>query len=343
MKNVFSRGHVFGLAAALLFGLAAPLCKALLPAAGPFTLAGLLYLGAFAAMLPLRRGGEARVGRADAPALLGMIVLGGICGPVLLLFGLARSSALSVSLLLNLEAPLTVALAVAFFREHLTPREAVGALLVAGGAALLGARTDGAGTTLPGVMFVTLACAAWAVDNVLSGSVSLKDPVQIVRIKTLPAGATNLAIGSLAGESLPPTRLLVAALLVGAACYGASLVLHVRAQRELGAARQAALFATAPFAGALGAIALLGERVGLLEAGAALAMALGVTLVLRARHSHAHTHPAVEHDHAHTHDEQHVHAHSGPVTEPHSHPHQHEAQTHEHAHVSDAHHRHRHP
>ena len=48
-----------------------------------------------------------------------MVVSGGLLGPVLLLVGLERMSAVAGSMLLNLEGPFTVMLAVLVFREHL--------------------------------------------------------------------------------------------------------------------------------------------------------------------------------------------------------------------------------
>ena len=88
------RGAAAGLAAALLFGLSTPVAKLLLPATGPFLLAGLLYLGAGLALAlaaPFRGAGrEAPLRRADLPTLAGLVVAGGIAGPVLLLLGLAR-------------------------------------------------------------------------------------------------------------------------------------------------------------------------------------------------------------------------------------------------------------
>jgi hypothetical protein len=125
-------------------------------------------------------------------------------------------------------------------------------------------------------------------------------------------------------------------------CYGASLVLHLRAARVLGAARQSAWFATAPFAGALLAVPLLGERPAAADGVAAAVMIAGVALLARARHAHLHTHQAIEHEHLHVHDEHHRHPHEGPVDEPHSHPHRHEPLTHDHAHASDLHHHHPH-
>jgi drug/metabolite transporter (DMT)-like permease len=331
-----------GLASALLFGLGAPLCKLLLPSAQPLTLAALLYLGAGGAFLLAPRGrGEAPLTRADAPALAGAVLAGAALGPVLMLWGLARVSGLAGSLLLNLEAPFTITLAVVAFGEHLAAREALSAAVIVCGAALVGARGDWSGSA-GGALAIALACACWALDNNLAARLSLKDPVQVLRIKALCAGGANLLLALALGQRLPPASAAAGALLVGAVSYGASLLLYLRAQRALGAARQGALFAAAPFAGAVAAVALLGDRPALPDYAGGALMALGVVALLRARHAHAHTHEPVEHDHLHFHDAHHQHAHDGPLTEPHAHLHRHDALTHTHAHVSDAHHHHRH-
>ena len=114
------------------------------------------------------------------------------------------------------------------------------------------------------------------------------------------------------------------------------------ALRLLGAAREAAYFATAPFMGATLALPLLGETPGALELGAGALMAAGVWLLARERHGHLHTHDAIEHEHQHVHDEHHRHAHEGPAVEPHSHWHRHDPISHDHPHLPDLHHRHRH-
>lgn len=337
-----------GLAAAALFGVGAPLAKLLLPSAGPVLLAGLLYLGAGAGLFLARgrRSDEAPVRRADLPALSGAILFGGLAGPVLLLWGLTHLTAVAGSLLLNLEAPLTIALAVALFGEHLGRTEALGAILIVAGSAFLAtggtAPAEGLGGSLAGAASIALACLCWAVDNNLTQRLSLKDPVQVVQIKSLAAGAANTIIGLAAGERMHGAPLVGAALLLGVFSYGLSLVLHLRAQRALGAARQAALFATAPFVGALAAVPLLHESLHARDLAAGALMALGVFALVRASHGHRHTHQALEHEHAHVHDEHHQHAHDGAVDDPHSHAHRHEATTHEHPHVSDAHHRHKH-
>ena len=329
------RAYGVGLLSALLFGAGAPLAKMLLASSGPLALSGLFYLGACGLTLIVPRRSEAKLSRADLPWLLGAIVAGGALAPALLLFGLSHSTAATASLLLNLEAPFTILLAVFFFGEHLSRREAIGAALVVAGGALLG---------LPyrdfrGGVLVAAACFFWAIDNNCSARLALKDPAQVLRMKAFFAGSANLLLGLfVAGERAANVG---AALLVGAICYGASLLLYLHAQRELGAARQAALFAAAPFVGVLISV-LLGESLTPSHGAAALLMAFGVTQLLRARHAHLHTHAALEHEHLHVHDEHHQHAHAGPVSEPHSHQHHHESLTHDHPHVSDAHHKHRH-
>ena len=120
------------LVSALLFGASTPLSKLLLDHVSPFQLAGLLYLGAAVGMAPFAvrrrlvqrvRGLEAANGR----RLLGAVLLGGIAGPVLLLFGLRVAAAASVSLWLNLELVATAVLGVLFFRDQLSGRAWLGA------------------------------------------------------------------------------------------------------------------------------------------------------------------------------------------------------------------------
>ncbi len=339
------RATAAGLAAAALFGASTPVAKLLVPGSGALMLAGLLYLGAGVGLTlfaPFRRAAEAPLRRADLRVLAPMIVAGGIVGPVLLVFGLARVSGVAASLLLNLEAPFTMGLAVLAFGDHLSRREALGAAAIVAGGAWLTVAPGPLRTGALGVAAVAGACAAWSLDNNLAQRLALRDPVTVARAKTLAAGAVSVALAVASGDRLPPLAIAVGALAVGAVGYGASIVLHLLATRGIGAARQAALFATAPFVGALVSVLLLGERLGLRDIVAAALMAAGLAAVLKARHAHEHVHAVLEHDHAHLHDEHHRHGHPEPVSEPHSHSHGHAALVHDHPHLPDAHHRHEH-
>lgn len=344
--RVVPRGALTGLLAAALFGASTPVAKLLLPDTGPLILAGLLYLGAGAGLLVAaprrRREAEAPIRAADLPVLSAVIVAGGVVGPVLLVAGLGRLAGGTAALLLNLEAPFTVALAILVLGEQLSRRELLGAATIFAGAAAL-AWVPGEGRVDPiGVACVAGACAAWACDNALSQRLSIRDPVAVARVKGLAAGAFDLALGLLVGERFPSTAHAIGALATGALGYGVSLVLHLLAVRALGAARQAAYFATAPFIGALAALPLLGERLGALQVGAGALMGAGIAALVWTRHAHAHAHDALEHEHAHVHGAHHAHVHDGPADEPHSHPHRHAALVHDHAHLPDAHHRHHH-
>ena len=337
-----------GLLAAALFGVSAPISKRLLGDVSPQVLAGLLYLGAGLALTLYRAlrpaTTEAPLVRADLPKLAAVVAAGGVAGPLLMLFGLQRTSAVTSSLLLNLEAPFTIALAVLVFREHLG-RYAAGAMaLILAGAAMLRLQPGAHRADTPGVLLLAGACAAWALDNNLTQRLSLRDPFALVRVKTLAAGSFNLALGLLIAGQMPSPRVTMAALALGSVSYGASVVLDAYALRLVGAAREAAYFATAPFLGALAAIFLTNERPGWSDGLAMAVMAAGVALLLRERHGHGHAHEALDHAHAHLHDEHHQHAHGpdDPPGEPHAHAHHHAPLAHDHAHAPDAHHRHRH-
>jgi drug/metabolite transporter (DMT)-like permease len=350
---ILARGAGLAIGAAVLFGLGAPCSKVLLHEMGPLTLASLLYVGAGLALLatlPLRRrfrGGassETPLNRGDLPLLTGAILFGSILGPTLLMAGLERVSGVTGSLLLALEPPLTILIAVVWFREHLGGRQMGAAALILAGAALVGYRPGAPGSQWPGVVAVGLASLAWAIDTNLSQRLSLRDPVSLGAIKCLAGGTVMLALSRLAAESWPPARAVGQALVLGTISYGASIVLFFRGLREIGAARVAAYFATAPFVGALTSVAVLGE--GLLGADivAMALMASGLALLLRETHDHEHAHEEMEHDHAHSHDIHHEHDHPPGIVAAgrHAHPHRHPPMVHAHPHVSDLHHRHGH-
>ena len=81
------------LGAALLFGAGTPLAKWLLSSVNPWQLAGLLYLGSGIGLCLYRRVHNApavQLPPGEWPWLAGAILAGGVVGPVLLMFGLAR-------------------------------------------------------------------------------------------------------------------------------------------------------------------------------------------------------------------------------------------------------------
>jgi drug/metabolite transporter (DMT)-like permease len=352
---------LLALAAAALFGLSTPLAKQLLAGAGPFTLAALLYLGAGLGLVGMRAvqraleralrptmqpaapAREARLERRDWPWLAAAIVTGGVLAPVLLLAGLRDTPATTVSLLLAFEGILTALIAAVAFREAVSSRIWIALGLMLGGAALL-VYQPGFRFSLPvAATAIVAACALWGMDNNLTRRISAADPVMITLVKGLVAGTVNAGLAFMLDESLPAPGDIVAALALGVASYGISLVLYIRALRHLGAARAASHFGTAPFFGALLSVVLLSEPVTATFVGAALLVAIASALMLSERHEHIHMHEALVHSHRHSHDEHHTHGHAaGEGAEPHTHEHRHEPTTHSHAHLPDIHHRHGH-
>jgi drug/metabolite transporter (DMT)-like permease len=341
-------GYSVGLIAAILFGVSAPISKLLLDDVGAQMLAGLLYLGAFLAIVPFAgltsRRRESKLRRADAPLLVGIVISGGIVAPVLLMLGLQRVSGVTGSLLLNLEGPLTLVVGIVVLHEFLGRRAGFASGVIFAGSALIGLQASGGRADVVGAVFIVAACLGWAIDNNLTQRLSVRDPFQIVAVKAGIAATVNIGLALARGETIPQGRILVGALVLGGLAYGISILLDSYALRALGAAREAAVFATAPFAGALLAVPLLAEHWSVADLLAAGAMAVGVVLLIGARHEHEHLHEALLHDHRHVHDEHHDHDHAEGVdpTEPHSHTHRHDRLVHAHPHVSDTHHRHDH-
>ncbi len=350
--NLSRRGPGLALAAAALFGLSAPAAKLLTGTVDPWLLAGLLYLGSgvglglyrLAQRLVGHVGSDAPLSRQDLPWLGGAIAAGGIIGPVLLMYGLAASTAVQTSLLLNLEGVFTALLAWSFFRESFDARIAIGMAAIAGGAAVLSWEPAELLALDGSALLVTGACVAWAIDNNLTRKASGGDPLQIAALKGVVAGSINVLLAVIQQAPWPAFSAILGAGVVGFLGYGTSLVFFVLALRLLGSARTGAYFSTAPFVGAIAGALALHEQLTWQTLVAGGLMAAGVWLHLTERHDHEHDHAAIEHSHAHVHDEHHRHAHDPgtPPGEPHSHLHVHGPLRHRHPHFPDLHHRHPH-
>ena len=347
------RGAGLAIGAAVLFGASTPAAKLLLGQIDPWLLAAILYLGSGIGLCTIRV-----LRRAIAPAVArqtslhgkdwiwfsGAILAGGVIGPVLLMAGLARSSAASTSLMLNLESVATALVAWFVFRENFDRRIALGMAAIAAGAIVLSWQGTLSFADIVGPLAIAGACLAWAIDNNLTRKVSLGDPVQIAMLKGQVAGSINLVLALWRGAALPGLGEILAGALIGLLGYGVSLAMFVLALRAIGTARTGAYFATAPFIGAMAAFAVLGEPPTWQLGFAGLLMALGLWLHLTERHEHEHEHAPTTHDHRHSHDVHHRHAHGpdDPKGEPHAHRHVHTRLRHIHHHFPEPHHAHEH-
>ena len=322
-------------------------------------LAGLLYLGAAVAVVPFCVGQPPRADelRAGWRPLALAVLFGGALGPALLVAGLAQVPAATASLLLNLELAATVALAATVFREHLGRRLIVATALITVAGALL-VIEPGVGIH-PGALLIVGACACWGVDNAVTARIDQLAPQHVTFAKGAVAGTANLLLGVvMAGAWDVSARNALAALVIGALGYGASITLWVAGARDLGAARGQVIFAAAPFIGALISWTVLAEPVSWLQLVSVPLAVIGVAVSLQTAHDHGHRHGATEHEHEHSHDDghhDHVHSerdhserdhsergHRGHVDGLHTHRHEHHELAHSHPHVPDLHHRHEH-
>ncbi len=349
------QGTLYGVIAALLFGLSTPLLKGFLGEIHPVLAASILYLGAGSGcMMIVLAGRFVRGAAARAPLipgskndwlwLAGAVLVGGGVAPVLFLAGLKQTDAAFASLLLNTEGVATVILAWTLFREHLGRRAAGGIVAILAGAAALSWGGVPGSTSGQGPLLILGACLCWGIDNNLTRKVSLASPLFITTVKGLVAGTMNLLLALKEGAAWPGLGSLCLLGTIGFVCYGLSLCFFVLSLRHLGTARTGAYFSTAPFIGAvLSVITGQGDPTARLLVGGVL-MAAGVGLTLSEEHAHEHDHPIRSHEHRHAHDDHHLHDHDGedPGDGPHCHPHRHDRLVHAHTHYPDMHHEHTH-
>jgi drug/metabolite transporter (DMT)-like permease len=343
-------GPAAALASAVLFGATTPIAKQLLHDTSPLLIAGLLYLGSGIGLALWRllqdRGWRASgLARSDWPWLAAATIAGGVLAPALLMFGLSLSDAATASLLLNLEAVFSAALAWIIFREATSRRIVLGFLAIFAGGVLLAwpSHVMVPGRSL-GLICVAAACLFWGIDNNVTRRISAGDSRIIAGIKGLVAGSTNTVLALVLGALLPTPARLAGTLVLGFLGYGVSLVLFIVSLRHLGTARTGAYFSTAPFIGSALSMLLYGQPITMAFYLAAALMAVGVWLHVTEHHEHEHSHEALSHTHAHRHDSHHQHEHgqAWDRIEPHTHEHHHPPLRHSHAHFPDIHHEHRH-
>lgn len=327
-------------AAAACFGAATPTTKLIVGDLGPLTLAGLLYLGAAIAVVPVRAREHVTIAAAPRRGLLTVaVVLGGGVAPVLMLLALDRTTAGTVSLLLNLELVATVLIARFFLHEHIGRRAGAGiAVVVLGGVVVTG---FGGAHLAIGALFVAGACVCWGTDNAITASLDRYSPSTITLAKGVVAGTVNLMLG-LSFERSPRIGTVVAALAIGSVGYGVSITLWIKGARLVGAARGQVIFALAPFVGAVLAWPLVGEQLRGRVLIAFVISLTGVLIVATARHHHLHAHQAIEHAHVLDPTDPHHLPGTIEVLNGQAHRHRHLLLTHDHDHLPDIHHRHEH-
>lgn len=336
--------------AALLYGISSPISKLLLMKLPPTLMAALLYLGAGFGMGGIsiyniamkKKQLEAKMTVKEVPYIVGMILLD-IAAPILLMLGLTMTTSSNASLLNNFEIVATSLIALFIFKETIGKRMWLAISLITISSIILSVSNFSSFSFSIGSIFVLLACLSWGFENNCTRMLSLKDPMQIVVVKGVGSGIGSLLICFILKEYSNNWLYISSALLLGFVAYGLSIFFYIRAQRDLGAARTSAFYATAPFIGVIISWIVLQEAITESFLIALVIMLIGTYFAVSEDHKHKHVHMIENHEHKHGHyDGHHNHQHEYEIIGEHSHEHTHDALEHKHTHLPDLHHRHTH-
>jgi drug/metabolite transporter (DMT)-like permease len=336
---------IIAILSAALFGIATPFSKLLLNDMNPFSLAGLLYLGASIGLFPVvlarkELSSISTLNRKNIRRLLGAIILGGIIGPIFLLFGLKSASASSVSLWLNLELVATTVLGFLFFKDYLGNKGWIGVIIALTSGVLLTINEGDPG--IMSVMLVSLACICWGFDNHFTALIDGISAVQSTFLKGIFAGIINFGIGVFIFKASLTISSIIYAVVLGSISYGISIVLYIISAQKIGAIRSQIIFSSAPFFGVFFAVVFLSESITPLQLISFVLLIFSISLFAHEKHEHHHEHDELEHTHFHDHNDlHHDHVHNSEISQ-HEHVHIHKKGFHSHPHWPDIHHRHDH-
>ncbi|MRS05343.1 DMT family transporter, partial [bacterium] len=285
---------------------------------------------------------EANVTRKELPFVVLMILLD-IAAPIFLMLGLKMTTSANASLLNNFEIVATSMIALFIFKESIGKRMWIAIGLITLSSILLSVQDLSSFSFSLGSIFVLLACISWGFENNCTRMLSLKDPLQIVVVKGFGSGIGAMLIALYLKEVSGSFVYVAVALLLGFVAYGMSIFLYIKAQRELGAARTSAYYATAPFIGVIISWIVFKDGISTTFMVALGIMLAGTYFAVSEDHGHTHKHLDEVHEHKHSHDDgHHNHVHDEEINGEHSHEHTHDAVEHEHVHLPDLHHRHTH-
>lgn len=295
-------GYVGAIVSAVLFGISSTLNKIALENVNPFLIAALIYFigGVFLFVVRLSPLNKRVLSLLETPtetetkissydyATLGFVILSGaVVAPVLLLYGLAATTAINTALLLNAESLLTVLIALAFLKERGAKKDYLGIVLLLVGVVFLTTSGEFQKLTLTsqimGNLLIVGACLFWSIDNNLSKFLSKKrDIILITGLKCFIGGSILLATAFSLGISFNvPLISLPYLLSVGAFSIAFSILLFLFALREIGSMRTGVVFSTSSLFGAVFAFAVLRESFTLMQLLAGLVMLLGVYVLYK--------------------------------------------------------------
>lgn len=215
----------FALLAAIFYAINVPFSKQLLQDVPPTFMASFLYFGAGIGVGILylfhwkNEKPEERLKKENFPYTIGMILLD-IFAPIFLMFGISIGSSANASLLSNFEIVATTLIALLLFKENVSRRlwTAIGFITIS--SIILSFEGSGSFHFSLGSLFVLLATICWGMENNCTRKISDKSTYQIVTIKGLCCGTGSFIVAFVTGESLPHSKYILLATLLGFIAYG---------------------------------------------------------------------------------------------------------------------------
>ena len=269
LKSDNKRGIALAILAAVCYSVSSPLSKLILGYLSPTLMAGFLYLGAGVCMLFIllirlffkkRVKKEKSLSKKDIPYVIGMVLLD-IAAPILMMFGLERTSAANASLLNNFEIVITSLVALLIFKEKISGRLWLGIAAITVSCIILSFESVEAFQFSIGSLLILLAAVCWGFENNCTRKISSSDPLEIVLIKGLCSSTGSIIIGFSIGERIEVANIwaIFAALGIGVVAYGLSIFFYIYAQRLVGAAKTSAYYAINPFVAVIFSLLLFME------------------------------------------------------------------------------------
>lgn len=209
-KNDNKRGIALAILAAFCYSISSPLSKLILGFISPTLMAGFLYLGAGLCMLMIflirlifRKNiiKEKKLSKKDIPYILGMVLLD-IAAPILMMYGLEKTTAANASLLNNFEIVITSLVALLLFKEKISKRLWLGIGAITLSCIILSFESIEAFEFSIGSLLILLAAICWGFENNCTRKISSSDPLEIVLIKGLCSGTGSIIIGFCIGERI---------------------------------------------------------------------------------------------------------------------------------------------
>jgi len=277
------------LVSALLYGISIPVSKILLQkGVHPDMLAAFTYLGAgiglgiynFFNHFILKKPVCAPLTKKELPYTAAMVLFD-IAAILLLMRGISLSNSANASLLSNIEIAATSLIALIFFREYISKKLWTAVFLIISAGAVLSFEGGSSFHFSIGSLFVIAAYICWGAENNCTKMISSKNTQEITMIKGIFSGAGSLIIAFMSGAALPAAALICAVMLSGFFSYGLSVMLYIKSQNILGAAKTAAYFSSAPFFGAAFSLLFLNEKPALNFYISLLIMAAAFMLILK--------------------------------------------------------------